>query len=110
MNAQIDELELKLDSLKLKAKDATADAREKYNKLINDLEPRIAEGRAKLKELAETADDAWDDVQEGAAAIWEQMKITVKNVRDRFDGDDEDVIDPLLGEPLSQDPLFEDPK
>jgi len=35
LKAQIDELELKLDSLKLKAKDATADAREKYNKLIN---------------------------------------------------------------------------
>ncbi len=92
LDAQINELESKLDNLKLKAKDATADAKVKYNELIDDLEPKIAEGKAKLKELADTADDAWDDVKEGAASIWDQMKTTFRNVKDRFDGDDDDEI------------------
>ena len=90
LNAQVDELEAKLDNLKLKAKDATADAKEKYNALIDDIEPKIAEGKAKLKELADTADDAWDDVKEGAASIWEQMKSTFNKVADKFAKDDED--------------------
>ena len=45
-----------------------------------------------MKELVDTADDAWDDVKEGAASIWDQMKTTFRNVKDRFDGDDDDEI------------------
>ena len=67
LDAQINELESKLDNLKLKAKDATADAKVKYNELIDDLEPKIAEGKAKLK-------------------------ATFRNVKDRFDGDDDDEV------------------
>lgn len=102
LNAQVDELEAKLDNLKLKAKDATAEAKVKYNDLIDDIEPKIAEGKAKLKELADTADDAWDDVKEGAASIWEQMKSTFKNVKDRFDGDDDDDDDIVAEEPKAE--------
>ena len=67
-------------------------AAEKYNELIDELEPKIAEGKAKLKELADTADDAWDDVKEGAASIWDQMKSTFSKVADRFDKDDEPEV------------------
>ena len=92
LDTQVNELEAQVDKLKLKAKEATEDAKEKYNELIDELEPKIAEGKAKLKELADTADDAWDDVKEGAASIWDQMKTTFRNVKDRFDGDDDDEI------------------
>ena len=66
--------------------------------MIDELEPKIAEGKAKLKELADTADDAWDDVKEGAASIWDQMKATFSKVADRFDKDDEPEAEPDVTE------------
>ena len=90
LEMQLDELEVALDNLKLKAKDATADVKEKYTELIDELEPKLEAGRAKMKELLNSTDEAWDDISDGAASIWEPLKVTFKNVKDRFDGDEEE--------------------
>lgn len=89
LNLQIHELELKMDKLKLKAKAASDDAKEKYKEVIDDLDPKVADAKTKLREFGDSADDAWDDVKEGAASVWEQMKTTFNNIKDRF-GDDDD--------------------
>jgi len=89
VEAQLEEWKADLEVLKAKAKDVTVDLQAEYNEKIKELEPKIAEGKAKLAELVDTADDAWDDVKEGAESIWKQMKETFNNVKEKFDKDDE---------------------
>lgn len=91
MEAQIDEWKKDLEALKARANAAKTDLKLKYEEQIKELEPKIAEGKAKLKELADATDDAWEEVKDGAESIWEQMKITFKNVKDKFDKDEEKV-------------------
>jgi len=88
VESQLNDWKADLDALKEKAKGASADLQAEYNEKIKELEPKIAEGKVKLAELADAADDAWEDVKDGAESIWGQLKSTFKDVKDRFDKDD----------------------
>jgi len=49
------------------------------------------EGKSKLKDLKESSAEAWDAVKDGADSIWDTMKATFAEVKDRLrDKDDDD--------------------
>ena len=89
IRAQLDEWRDDIDRLKERAMHAGAETKLKYQENIDRLELRMKEGRSKLKDLAESGDDAWDSIREGAESIWETMKVTFKEVKEKF-MDDED--------------------
>ena len=46
-------------------------------------------GRSKLKDLKESGGEAWNEIKEGADSIWDTMKATFKEVKEKFKDDDE---------------------
>lgn len=74
LQAQLDEWEADLNKLKAKASGASADAKLEMNQHIENMQAKIDEGKAKLSELAETSDDAWESIKEGVESTWESLK------------------------------------
>lgn len=69
---------------KLQAKGASADARLKYAKQIDMLELKYDEGKRKLKEIAESTEEAWESIKDGADSLWDTMKSTFAEIKDKF--------------------------
>lgn len=90
---QLDEWRSDIDRLKEKAKTATADKKLKYQETIDRMELKMDEGKSKLKDLKESGAEAWDAVKDGADSIWDTMKATFAEVKERLrDKDDDDDI------------------
>ena len=72
--SQLDEWKADVDKLKAKVSGASADAQLEINKQIRDLESRIEKGKAKLSELAEAGEDAWESIKDGVKSAWEKLQ------------------------------------
>jgi len=90
IQAQLDEWRSDIDSLKEKAKHASAETKLKYQESIDKLEMKMKEGKSRLKDLAESSDDAWDSIKDGAESVWDTMKATFKEVKEKFSNDEDE--------------------
>lgn len=70
----IDEQQAKLEQLRAKALDETQDAIDDIREAIEDLEPKIEKAKAKAMEMAESADESWDEMMASAEQGWNEMK------------------------------------
>lgn len=73
MKLQLDELELKMNALEAKAKDAKESAHEKY-----------VEDMAKLKAQSKLAKAKFDDLAAAGEDKWDNMVVEMEKVRDAF--------------------------
>ncbi|HEQ98643.1 MAG TPA: coiled coil domain-containing protein [candidate division Zixibacteria bacterium] len=76
--AQLDEWQAKLDEKKAQASGASADAQLKLKEQVKVLEGKIEEGKAKLAELSDAGDDAWESMKDGIESAWETIKSAFK--------------------------------
>ncbi len=53
-------------------------------KQIDSIESKIEEGDAKLAELAEASNDAWDSVKEGVESAWSSLKSVFSDAASKF--------------------------
>jgi len=90
IESQLDEWRADIDRLREKAKNATSEAKLKYQDNIDKLELKMDEGKSKLKALKESSGEAWDAVKEGADSIWDTMKATFAEVKERLKDKDDD--------------------
>lgn len=88
VDAQFEDLKIDLEALKAKVQNVTTDWQAEYQEKIRELEPKIAEGKVRLAELADTADEAWDEMKEGTELILKQLRETFKNVKEKFNKDE----------------------
>ena len=86
MQAQLDEWTAEVDKQKAKASGASADAQLEMNKKIKALESKIEEGTAKLSELAEAGEDAWESIKEGVESAWDSLKSSFREAAAKFKG------------------------
>lgn len=84
--AELDEWQAKVDQLKAKASGASADAQLEMNKQIEALESKIEEGQAKLAEIAETSDDAWESFKERFESAWDSVKSAFSEAASKIKG------------------------
>lgn len=77
--AQLDEWRADIDKLKAKAAGASADAKLEMNKKIQLLENKMKEGKAKLAELADASDEAWETFKDGVETSWDSLKTAVSD-------------------------------
>ncbi|MEX1276561.1 MAG: coiled coil domain-containing protein [Bacteroidota bacterium] len=82
--AQLDEWKADVDKLKAKASGASADAQLEFNKQIKALEGKIEEGNAKLAEIVEASEDAWESLKDGVESAWDSMKSAFSEALDKF--------------------------
>ena len=74
IEAEIELAQAKLVELKASAKVSAADARIKYERLIDDLEQLLDDTKTKLKELGSSSDDAWGELKDGVESVWADFK------------------------------------
>ena len=82
--AQLDEWKAEVDKLKAKASGASADAQLELHKQIESLEGKIEMAKAKLAEIAEAGEDAWDSIKDGVESAWDLMKSSFSEALDKF--------------------------
>lgn len=69
----------KLAELKKLAKDASADARGKYAKQADALEEKIDAAKAKLGELGEASEEAWEKIKGSVESAWGSLSDSVRD-------------------------------
>jgi hypothetical protein len=84
--AQLDQWEAEVDKLKAKASVASADAQLKLNEGIEALEGKIEQGKAKLAEIADASDDAWESAKEGVDSTWDALKSAFSDAAAKYKG------------------------
>ena len=84
IDAEVALAQAKLATLKAQAKISTADARIKYDKQADELEQKVNTTKAKLKELDEASDDAWEHLKDGVESAWNALSAAVRDTVDKF--------------------------
>ena len=80
IEAEVELAQAKLSELRAKAKISVADARIKYARQIDDLEQGVEATKAKLKELGEAKEDAWEHLKEEVESAWGALRDGVRDV------------------------------
>lgn len=80
IDAEVELAQAKLSEFRAKAKISVVDARIKYAQQIDDLEQGVAATKAKLKELSEANDDAWEHLKEEVERAWGVLRDGVRDV------------------------------
>jgi len=81
---KLDEWNAKLDELKLQAKLAEMENREKLDMEIETYQARRDEIRARLEEMRTSGEEAFDDLRQGAEQAFEALKESFYNARSHF--------------------------
>jgi len=79
IEAEVELVQAKLAGLKAEAKSSAADTRIKYDKQIEELEQKVDATKAKLKELGEAGEDAWEHLKDGVESAWSTLSNAVKD-------------------------------
>jgi len=82
--AQLDEWRAEVDKLKAKASGVSANTQLEMNWKIKTLESRIDEGKAKLSQLSEASDDAWESLKDGVESAWDTLRSAVGDAASKF--------------------------
>ena len=84
MEAELEAAQAKLAELKAWAKGSTADARIEAAKQVDELEKSVDAAKAKLKELGEASEDAWERLKEGVDSGWASLSSSVRDAAAKF--------------------------
>lgn len=81
---QLDQWISELKELRKKAEIAGAEAIENLPEHIKFLESKIEEGTARLRELAEMNEEAWEPLKEGFDSAWKSLSEGFKEAAIKF--------------------------
>jgi gas vesicle protein len=84
IEAELELAQAKLAEFKAQAKVSTADARIKSAKQVDELEQMIGATKAKLKELGEASEDAWEQLKDGVESAWGALSAAIRNAAAKF--------------------------
>lgn len=84
IEAELELVQAKLAEFKARAKSLTADARIKHAKQVDDLEQRVDAMKAKLKELGNASEDAWEQLKDGVENTWGTLQSAVQDIVTNF--------------------------
>lgn len=80
IEAEVELAQAKLAELRAKAKSSVADARIKYATQLDDLEQGVEATKAKLKELGEANEDAWEHLKAEMESAWGALRDGVRDI------------------------------
>lgn len=73
LESQLKEWDVKFDELKAKGQEAKAEIRADIEKQIESLSDKRAAAQAKILEVRQRTEDAWEDLKTDAEKTWEEM-------------------------------------
>ena len=84
LDAEIELAQAKVAELKAHAKNLAADARIKYERMIDDLERLLDSTKNKLRELGSSTDGAWEQLKGGVESAWDDFSASMGKVASKF--------------------------
>lgn len=84
MQAQLAEWEADIERFKAKASGASDSVQLELHKEIRALKVKTEQGRAKLAELADASEDAWESLKEGVDSAMSALKAAVSDAKSKF--------------------------
>lgn len=81
---KLEEIDAEIDRLKAQAKQKDADARLQAEDEIDELKQRREKASARLDELQDASEDAWDDVKSGFELAWQNLENATRSATARF--------------------------
>ena len=84
IEAELELAQAKFAEFKAQAKISTADARIKHAKQVDEIEQRVGATKAKLKELGEASEDAWEQLKGGVESAWGALSAAILNAAAKF--------------------------
>lgn len=84
VRAQLDEWKAEADKLRAKIKKNQADKKIDSSKYLDELKVKQQEARAKLKQLEDSGEDAWEDIKSGLEKATSELKSSFQKARAKF--------------------------
>jgi hypothetical protein len=84
MEAELELAHAKLAQFKAQAKSVAADARVKYAQQVDELEQKVDATKARLKELGQAGDDAWEQLKDGVESAWGALSAAIRDAVAKF--------------------------
>ncbi len=93
LKTQLGEWSADIEMLKARAGRVSADARGEYEEQLAGLREQRDSLAARVKDLQEAGDDAWDDIKQGVQEAWDRAKASFQKAMARFgrNGEGDDV-------------------
>lgn len=84
MEAQLQNLQTKIDELKVKASLAKADAKDTYEEQIATLNTKQHEAQLKFQEIQKSSESAWEDMKSGMENAWNDLQNAFNKATENF--------------------------
>ncbi len=84
LQAKMDQWSAELDLLEAKARGAKADTKLTLQEHINVLRLKRDEAKAKLKEIRDASDEAWEDLKVGLEDAFDSLKEALGRAKSHF--------------------------
>lgn len=84
LSAQLTKWNHEIEQLKLKADQASDDARLEYYRQIEELRVKEQELNEKLIAMKDASGQAWEDLKQGSELAWEAFSQSLQSARERF--------------------------
>lgn len=84
IRAQLDEWKAEADKLRARIKKKQADGKIDSSNYLDELKVKQQEARAKLKQLEESGEDAWEDIKSGLEKATAELKESYQKARAKF--------------------------
>ena len=87
LKTQLGEWSADIERLKARASKVSADAKAEYEEQLADLRKQRDALAARVTDLQEASDEAWDDVKQAVQAAWDRAKESFQKTMARFGRD-----------------------
>lgn len=84
VQTRLNQWDAEVEKLMIRADQAEADARQKYEEQIDDIRQRQADAQAQLDDMRKASEDAWEDMKQGVEDAWGRLEKAVKDASSRF--------------------------
>jgi peptidoglycan hydrolase CwlO-like protein len=84
VDAELREWEAKAELLKAKGNNLVADAKLEFDKQLQTLQTNKSEFSAYVDQIADKAEDTWDEVKDEAEAKWHKFSNSVSNFVSKY--------------------------
>lgn len=82
--AQLQEWDAQLDLMKARASTLKADAKIEFEGQLTALQQKRREASAKLEDLSQRGEDAWEDLKAGTEGAWSELANAMDSIAARF--------------------------
>ena len=84
LKTQLDKWNADIDKLETKIREYEVSARQQYETELIELREKRNEARARLTELQEASEDAWEDLLHGFERSWDILRESIEHAISRF--------------------------